>query len=319
MGLVLVGCSSGKATSDGGTDGAVTTDPVDDFLPAVRNAICERAVACLEFPDVATCLMTPAIGDGYGVEAWVSSVKRGNARFDPTAAAVCLDSIPRDCLVVDPEWQFTRWLWQYLVTPPCLAAFIGTAQPNEVCGSTVECANKHCGGGSPCPGGGAIGVCRPSPDYQAPGATCDGIDALCEFDAMCGPDGTCLGPLPMGASCSDTTPPCARGTICQSPDGVQPRTCVNMPATGAACDATDPRPCARIDDTCDTTTNVCTRRRKPGQPCTQNECVAYADCESGVCTMLPVVGQACSGIRPCVRDILCMGSVCTAAKVASCP
>jgi hypothetical protein len=317
--LVLGGCSSGKGTAQDGGDSAVVSGSVDEFLPAVRNAICERAVACLQHPDVATCLATNIVADGFGVAAWVSSVKRGGAHFDPAAAAACLDAIPRECLVVEPGWQLTQWLGRYLWTPPCLAAFVGSVQPNQRCESTVECANKHCGGGSPCPGGGAIGACRPSPNYQAPGATCDGLDALCQFDATCGPDGICLGPLPAGSSCGDTSQSCVRGTSCRSANGMAPYFCVRKPATGEACEDSG-MPCARIDDYCDATTNVCVRRRTPGESCVQSECAIYASCQSFVCTSKGKIGEACdNSLRPCVPDLPCVGGVCSAAPVTTCP
>jgi hypothetical protein len=320
VGLVLGGCSSGKGTPKDMGDGAVVGAPVDDFLPAVRNAICERAVACLQHPDVATCLATRIVSDGFGVPAWVSSVKRGGARFDPAAAAACLDAIPRECLLVDPEWQLTQWLGRYLRTPPCLAAFVGSVQPNQRCESTIECANKHCGGGSPCPGGGAIGACRPAPDFQAPGATCDGLESLCEFDATCGPDGICLGPLPAASSCGAADRPCARATTCTSADGMAPYFCVSKPATGEACEVSGPMPCARMDDYCDATTNVCARRRKPGESCVQYDCVIYASCQNFVCKPLGNIGEACdNNLHPCVPDLPCVGGVCSPAPVTTCP
>lgn len=320
IGLVAGGCSSSKGTPHDGGDGPVVVSvPVDDFLPALRNAICERAVACSQQPDVPTCLATRIVSEGFGVPAWISSVKRGGARFDAAVAAACLDAIPRECLVVEPGWQLTQWLGRYLQTPPCLAAFVGTVQPNERCESTIECANKHCGGGSPCPGGGAIGACRPSPDFQAPGAACDGLDALCEFDATCGPDGICLGPLPAGSPCGEPAQPaCVRGTMCMSADGTAPYTCVTMPATGEACDASGR--CGRIDDYCEPTTNVCTRRPKPGESCTSNECVVYASCEGFVCKARGTIGASCdNSLHPCVPDLPCTGGVCAAAPLTTCP
>lgn len=322
VGLILGGCSSGKGTPQDAGDGAVVGSPVDEFPLAARNAICERAVACSQHPDVATCLATRVVSDGFGIlPAWVSSVKRGGARFDPVAAGACLDAIPRECLVIDPGWQLTQWLSQYLMTPPCLAAFVGSVEPNQRCESTIECANKHCGGGSPCPGGGAIGVCRPSPAFQAPGATCDGLDSLCEFDATCGPDGICLGPLAAGSSCGNPWEVCARGTACTSADGMAPYVCVRKPATGEACEAGGSKSCARIDDICDATTNVCTRRRKPGESCAQNDdCVIYATCEGFVCKSRGKLGDACdNSLHPCVPDLPCVGGVCSAAPLTTCP
>ena len=168
VGLILGGCSSGKGTPQDGGDGAVAGASVDDFLPAVRNAICERAVACLQHPDVATCLATRIVSGGFGIPAWVSSVKRGGARFDPAAAAACLDAIPRACLVVEPGWQLTQWLGRYLTTTPCLAAFVGSAQPNERCESTMSAPTSTAEAGRPAQAGGPSELAVPPRTSRRP-------------------------------------------------------------------------------------------------------------------------------------------------------
>ena len=103
-----------------------------------------------------------------------------------------------------------------------------------------------------------------------------------------------------------------------SADGMEPYFCVSKPATGEACEPS--LPCARIDDYCDATTNVCTRRRKPGESCVQYDCAIYASCVNFVCKPLGNIGAACdNALHPCVPDLPCVGGTCSAAPVTTCP
>jgi len=324
---ILAGCSSGAATgghdggpggSGGGGGGAGGTGAgsiaLDDFADAVVTAVCQRAVDCSLYPDVATCAATTYAAEGKPVEV-AALAKSGVTQYDPVAAAACLAALPHDC------WYSYDWFlakWQFFNTEICRKVFKGTVAGTGRCCSGIECVSQLCSVD--------VGACDATPLVSL-GGHCDQSASLyCDFGLLCSPEGTCTAPLPIGANCADQP-----WQVCEAPSACSsaaagssmPGICTALPDEGEACDETSPQACRRVDDYCDTGTNVCTRRLPPGAACQRNtaigsyNCVAYAVCVDGICVSELGPGGSCTigGLgTPCMDGFPCMNNVCSPAS-----
>jgi hypothetical protein len=304
---VLAGCSGGAGS--GGPDGGPRTGSIalDDYADAVVNAVCERAVDCSLFPDVATCLASTGVVPIKPVEA-ADLVKSGLAQYDPVAAAACLDALPRRC------WTQYDWLFeqaQFFGMAICRKVFQGTLPGSAPCCSGAECVSELCGG---------PGFCEPERLVPV-GGRCDSNARLyCEFGLLCSPEGICEAPLPAGANCADQPwQQCELPSYCSSAaaGSSTPGICMTIPDEGEPCDGVALRPCLRFDDYCDLDTDVCTRRLPPGAACHDilfsYQCVSYAACIDGVCKSQPGLGEACRPEMPCMAGLPCVNNVCSPA------
>ncbi len=299
-GVVLAGCGGGSSHPDGGLTGGGVA--LDDYASAVVTAICQRAVDCSLYPNVATCAATRGIADGTPNLAFeVDIVKQGLARYDPVAAAACLDALPRTCWTLS-DWNLEKW--QFFATSICRKVFTGAVPPGGACCGGIMCTTQMCNVG---------GSCAPEPLVSLGGHCDSNANLQCDFDLVCSPEGRCEGLLPIGASCPDVT-----WQVCAPPAGCPiagptPGICTARPDEGEPCDFNDPNPCLRLDDYCDPDTDICTRRIPAGAPCTSINvypCVRFAPCTNGVCTPAPALGDPCRSDGTCF-DLRCVDNVCS--------
>src|SRR5262249_5808626 len=152
-------------------------------------ALCERAVDCSLYPDLATCAATNIAGGTP--EEGVNVVKQGNATYDPVAAAACVDALPRKC------WTQSDWFLeqlQFLALPICRRAFTGRAPAGGACCSAFGYEPPT----DSCSGVGAAQALSPL------GAPCvQNGPAYGDYDLLCSPEGKCEAHLPIGANCAD--------------------------------------------------------------------------------------------------------------------
>jgi len=298
---ILAGCSGG---SSGRSDGGPLTGPIaiDDFPSAVATAICQRAVDCSFYPDVATCIATNVARNIPADAAYV--VKHGMADYDPVAAAACVEALPRGCWNQGGDWFLTEL--GFLETAICRRPFTGKVPGGGACCSGYECASQLCG---------VTGTCDPIP-LSPLGGPCGTNPPSCDFDLSCSPEGKCEAHLPVGANCAAQD-----WQLCEEPAGCptagggspMPGICFVLPDRGEACDGWPSGRCLRLDDYCDASTGVCTPQLQPGAACSVPgaPCVRYADCTNGVCTSLSGPGGACTPDRPCITGFPCVNNVCT--------
>jgi hypothetical protein len=312
------GGPGGPGGGPGGPDGGLGSGSIalDDYADAVVTAVCQRAVECSLYPDVATCAATKHAADGKPVEV-AALVKSGIAQYDPVAAAACLDALPREC------WDQTNWFltqWQFFTTAICRKVFKGTLAASAPCCLGIECVSELCGG--------TVGsaFCEPEPLVPL-GGHCDANAFLyCDYGLLCSPEGACAAPLPIGANCAEQPwQQCEAPSFCSSAamGSSMPGICTALPDEGESCDSTALQPCRRFDDYCDADADVCTRLLPLGAACHRNgttgsyNCVPYAVCVDGVCVSELGPGGSCTigGIgTPCMDGLPCMNSVCSAAS-----
>jgi hypothetical protein len=302
VGVVLGGCSAGAGSA--GPDGGPRTGPVpvDDFSDAVVKAICERAVDCSLYPDLATCVAANRDANIYPVNA-ADFVKSGVTQYDPVAAAACLDALPRKC------WTRSDWLLeeqQFLDSAICRKVFKGTVAGSGPCCANIECVSESCG---------TTGCLRDP--FVPVGGHCDPNAGLfCDYDLLCSPEGKCEALLPIGANCADQPwQQCEAPSACSSAatGSSMPGLCiVALPDEGERCDSTNPGACLRLDDYCDPFTDLCTRLLPVGAVCdgVRTLCVRYAGCISGVCASRPGLSDACSIEAPCIDGLSCVNGIC---------
>jgi hypothetical protein len=135
-------------------------------------------------------------------------------------------------------------------------------------------------------------------------------------------DGICQARVATGSACTDYGS-CASDAQCVGTTGSQ--TCVALAKDGASC--TSGVPCDNAASYCDPVKGTCQPRLKEGAPCTLPDagataslsagCLNYTQCKNGVCTRLPLAGEACSNpdaavIDECLLVGKCVGGFCQA-------
>jgi hypothetical protein len=272
IGCVLL-AACGRSPSK--TDGGPITGPIalDDYADAVVTAICQRAVDCSLYPDVATCAATRDIVGSGPVDA-IALVKSGRAHYDPAAAAACIDALPRECWA-EIDWMFAEW--RFFATPLCRRVFQGTVPPGGACCNSAECTTEVCF---------AVGGCSLEPLVPV-GGTCDNVNLLCDVGRECGTDSKCAVPPPSGVILPDEGQPCdwnIPNPCRRFDDYCDPDTdvCTRRIQPGA--------PCTSIEF----------------------PCVRYAGCTNGVCTSSPGLGAYCAAEGACIGGLTCINNVCSA-------
>jgi hypothetical protein len=279
-------------TAGCGGGGAVA---IDDLGPGLERALCREAVACGQAPDEKTCEASVFVDQESSLLTLKAAVARGTVAYDANAAGECLRDVPTDCAAFHPDPE------------ACNQVFQGKVPGGGTCVDSLECANEgdcvkppDCSGLSCCAGSCIAGTGR-----VPIGGDCSS-GARCVAGATCYRGNTCAVPASAGASCFVVSD-CQPGLVCEA------STCAFAPKEGEACDPNRTSPCLSTADYCDTVSLTCKKRKPPGQACTDNDCVGYAPCTSGVCRLLPTAGQPCSDSGTCFANLVCASSgICAA-------
>lgn len=205
-------------------------------------------------------------------------------------------------------------------------------QSDADCASGVQCVNKLCGGkranGDACTTGDECSTGR-CVDKVCCGSDCNGLCEACVAAKTGMPDGTCAavkeGEDPDSECASETQNKCGRTGVC---DGA--RKCAVQPAgtqcAAAQCTNGKARPalvcngsgnCLTVDETA--CGNFKCGTDKCINPCkTDNDCVASAYCDGGVCYPRRAKGASCSKDAECVSGFVCSDEgVCCNSKCSS--
>jgi hypothetical protein len=328
--LAVLSSLSVGACHDGG--GGAGGGPVGfaELESRFKAAACQRAVACKETPDLATCMASIQEEPGY-VATIESDIASGKLVYDGAAAESCIEAIESVYGAACTRTAVAAASGQSF-TDSCAGVFAGTVGPGGACFFSEECAD---------------------------GGLCEQTDLTCPRDLQCCA-GTCAAqpaPIPVGGDCSAGLPnqscasgsycntalsgasmtcvvpstvvgtPCSPSTLCGAPlfcnlDSSGTGTCQPPAATGAPCNArVGNTSCDSMLDACDATSATCTPRAAVGGTCdvTQNNCVLEADCVGSTCVARLQAGQVCTqGTAPyCLGSLNCDSTtnLCTLAPV----
>lgn len=276
-------------------------------------ALCDWATECSVFATRTQCrdaLAWDSIGRFQYLE---EAVAGGRARFDPDAAAACVDEVRT--LACD-EGTLTRVLFDVgLAAAPasCQDVYVGLVRNYDPCFSSEECAGEDpvCGLPPACADMCCVGACRErGAGLPKIGDPCTGAcerGSYCAFDPNTGQStvctkspgagqdcimsgfacdegldcvyddqgltATCLTPLKAGEACGNGRS-CADGLRCYTLGGES--RCRTAPDEGEACDENNYPACGRVDNTCEA--GSCVRLPDAGAACLRYECVPWADC-----------------------------------------
>jgi hypothetical protein len=287
-----------------GTGLLACTPAIEDYPRELEEAYCAWQHACHQYESVSGCVEANAIERDPEYTYLLAAHLAGNVEYDREAAARCLDAMRERSCEYGAE-PFTG----------CDDVFRGRIGRNGPCMSAAECAGDAvCGFNPNCTDMCCVGACRVLRQPGEIGEPCSFSgagcvpEAYCAFDPSTGTPTVCTARVEPGGSCSlgetcveeascdgdrcrkielrgpgedcsgDFVDCAAPGECRGSADGV-PR-CVAPPQLGAPCD--DQIFCARFDTFCDPNSQLCTLLPGPGQGCGASECVAYAQCVSGV-------------------------------------
>lgn len=327
LALCAAGCAESHAAPDGafardaGLDGRVPVDAplardgdagatVEDWerwVVRYERAVCATQVRCASAGAQPRSLGSCAPVAIATRDALAPSIADGRVRFDPDAAAACLDALSTlSC----GAWSPWAVLWE-----PAL----------EVCARVFD---------PRVPEGGA---CRPSRLLEPPWHECAG-DAYCDEGTECGatcrprpgPGEPCASELPIrscadgwrcdggtcGASCEDDADCRSAGApsrICERGGCVDPP----IPGAGEPCGRV---PCdARLGLACEE--GVCAPSGlAEGEDCTAATCRHPLRCEGGRCAVLGALGETCDELGDaCADGLHCTdpdgaGSRCSASR-----
>lgn len=324
--LVATVCFGTFATA---CDTTVQEAPIDlsdpsQYAAEGRRVACERAVRCVEHPDVGSC-MEALKHDDASIAQVLADVASGKIAYDAEAAAACLDHVSqREC---NPAaWAFPT---------ACAEVFTGTIPAGEPClhnsgqcadyGACVQCVGQDDCVACPtntCCGG----TCQGGIERATVGESC--AQATCWDGTVCSPSSmTCVVLPGPGEPCVEHA--CAVGAKCTAED-----MCVSLAGLGAACDAEVPG--AGCDWaytlTCEEESATCQLRPGPGEPCGGSfagTCRGQSlRCLDGTCAWLPDVGEPCvplvsgvDGPQPeCLSGLICeQGSCAYRGSTEPCP
>jgi len=319
LGLLPTACGSvTKATSDGGTDGAIdraTDAPMDIAPPTIDQACAEYATSVctalgtcgslalqLFYGDQGTCVTRQTLSCTTDQRA--SGINRTTTNIVTCAQAVggasCADvlaqNFPSACQV----------------TP-------GTVPNGGSCGSSWQCQSTHCEKPSA-----ACGTCTAR---QSAAGSCTSDDG-CNVGLVCA-NKKCVVPGSAGATCSDNNP-CSGDLYCTGTGA-----CAKLVEVGgscsdsaSACDLTNGAGCNPISKTC-----AVVAIAKGGEPCgivngTLTLCVEGDACPNltaanptSVCASPAADGAACGTAAPgqnCVPPATCQTNLCRLPSADSC-
>lgn len=235
--------------------------------------------------DVESCL---AFNRTFSDASLERAVTNGIIRYDGPSAETCLAELA--ALSCDASSKNAR-----LVSRACADVFIGERQDGEVCGFDEECRSGSCqipACGDEC----CFGECRERL-HSSIGGPCE-VDAQCVPETFCGNDMKCHALVPEGGECVDDAE-CEFGAGCISPSELMPGNCRKLPALGEVCLYMR---CADINGVC--RDGSCIELGLPGAECvTSKDCSPFAQCNDGICTPFPQLGEPCAG--PCAGDSYC--------------
>jgi hypothetical protein len=281
---LLAGCPD-DPDSGGPTLSAAT---VTDFCRSSLTLDAEGLVECREVtPEVRDVILASA--DAEFCRVLADSVAAGRITYSPPAGAACLAAMDARTCVEQLRDD---------VDPSCSTPFTGTVPNAGACTLRNDCANGWCDASATCPG-----VCTA---WLGEGDGCF-YRGECGPGLVCGFQGTC-GPVPPpaseGQSCE--TADCALGLTCAWPS----MTCLPEGSAGAACFwSGDCRPgfgCAAND--------TCQPYLAAGSNCGTPDtvCIPGTSCVSGVCRLLPRVGEPCDLDERWCLDSWCDAGTCRA-------
>ncbi len=205
-------------------------------------------------------------------EPAVEAVKNGDASFDPSTAADCIDLLGTYAgKCSDLTWS-DRMAWQRAANVQC-AIFRGKVGVDGDCTSSLNCA----------------------PTLEADAWTTCGTQGKCKTVRFLKENDACSLPGPEADTCDD-------GLYCNAPTFPPGElgTCIKATARGAACDtAVEPNLECGLGSFCDAATGKCTEATKgAGESCTYG-----FECRSGSCAY---PGAFCT--EPAPVDVLACGA-----------
>jgi hypothetical protein len=246
------------------------------------RALCERAVRCGHYVDVAACERVTLRHEFF------EDAESGCVRYHPERLPACLAALREaGCGLSDLEDT----------AEACRGPFEGVLSEDERCASDVECRSGSCR--------------QPLCDESCCTMLCSGRDrpvgAPCEHNEDCVEDafceeGACTPRRPEGARCLT-----AGAASCVRPLWCIVGVCTVPPRVGDACNRSAFFiSCDDSRDFCDDVTLKCVRVSPVGAPCGEagDGCVNQAVCRNGTCVPLPELGSPCEGDR-CLGDLVC--------------
>jgi hypothetical protein len=284
---------------------------LEDLQAEVSKALCQRAAACRQFPDVETCEATLLLD----YRQLVLDKEERRVAYDEDLAFDCVEAIrrahgPGSCsltkLLAGPE------------VDACARAVRGKVPYNNPCFASDECQpGLVCDLGGCRDGECCAGTCR---DVLKTGGNCSAAGSVCEAGAFCskdpggGPTLMCTARAKEGQECVGSAG-CESGTLCfTQPGGLRP-TCGRLPAHGERCTTKEDGPhCDAFSDYCDAR-GICSTRVALGEVCgPDRQCVWYGRCDplSQLCVEKGHVTSACAKDDDCLGSLRCAGGKCAA-------
>ena len=294
----------GDAAGDGGSiDAPEATDLVSmcgaepvtlaDWEACYAKRSCEALVNCQNlnlYRDAAECIaqQDAVLGGKLGFEVFerARAIAAGRASLDVAAFTQCLVELsPTKCSTAAHA-------------PICETRFVGTVADNQLCYTDIECASPGatCAQPAVCKDSCCAGTCKPKPKL---GQTCDDFVDGCEPGIVCGTDGVCVN--------GDIGSPCAQRYDCVPQAWCNNGTCAADLPAGSSCDSLlqcgGELSCVGLMRT--EKPPACRRVTHEGDACDWY-CFGNLYCDLsggpgfGVCKALPVHGQTCSGLHPCL-------------------
>lgn len=271
--------------------------PLEELQQKREEASCRKAVRCGSASsrvDCANLWLNSPWSDTLGVGALETSWRllrlrdaadAGLVRFDPTAAARCLETYAETSSCLD-GWS----------APDCAEAFVGSVAEGQpcpdfgACGPGLVCVSAPVSCGGICRAWARVGQ-PPGNSFCEPGTY---TTQLVDGGERCDP------PLPVGADCNPCsltgdpgcTAECAEGSSCRpSFDGGQHCSAIRVQARGEVC--SELSPCAPEDLCWPAEAGVlrCLARGDVGEPC--EPCLLGLSCKAGLCTP-PSFTASCS-------------------------
>ncbi len=311
----LVGCGGDGGSQpgeDAGADSQADAAPPDGAAAQpcadMAKAICGEIQKCSPFilsdlhGDMATCVArrTLACQLGQGLPGASATAASLDACAAATAAESCADDLGG-------------------VPPDACRASPGAVADGNACGVDAQCQSTGCEPG-------ASSGCGTCVARVALGQDCTG--APCEYGLRCSPNGTCVQPGALNASCDNLAAPCRLDLVCDQGNCAQPA------AEGAPCSAQGGSVCSfSLGLFCNTVTSKCAKiaLAPPGQACGYDaktgaltECSGGAQCSTlasaGTCSTIAADGQPCGGQTgaTCLYPATCQAAKCTLPDLSVC-
>lgn len=306
--LLGIWCAVAAAACGGGS-----SVDADDLLTELYDVQCGYAAKCGSFESEAACHASIDATGGGAFQSILAAIDDGTIEYDADKAGDCLD------LYREQGCEFAGFHNQDLSA--CDAVFTGTVPTGGACMIDEQCA----GGGdcertdascdpnvACCPGTCVDGDVTQESQEGGP-CNDDAHDCAVAFYCAVTSDdapGTCTKPIAGEGSPCNELDACADPMYCDIFADVP--TCVRPPGSGEACDPEGLLGCADNRDYCDATM-TCARRGEEGATCaSDDECMQYAACITGLCVAERGPGGACGGTTDpgCAGSLECTNGTC---------